>query len=561
MYFKSILIADIQQKTAHFHEFAEGLNIITSHDNHVGKSSLLKSLYYAMGAEVGFDDVWDKNSKLCIVKFLVNDKEYSIVRLQKSFAVFLADELILTTRSVSRDLAKEFEEIFSFSVYLANKSTSKIELAPPVFTFMPYYIDQDTGWSGLYGSFSNIDQYKKPDRIKSLYYHLGIFTRSTVEKMAEKDLLKSKIEVLKKEEENLRITLDSIYNETQNLIPAETVEELEKNLEIPKAHIASLVKQIGDVRNKIQSLETTLYQHQHQLEVIKEYKSLNGGSSITAKEDLTSVNQCPNCGYSFDEEIYNIVRTNYNLRNEDYMHKQVEQIIDSIISELDPYKARYVELMEELNQQEKAFDETQDSYEIYLRQRGLQDSLKHFNQKLEKRVYEQSVCLDKIKKIDKDLRKLPNKKKIEEKYIENVRLNIIKLDAWNIAYDGNIKLLKPIKAQGTLENKIILSQIVGLFQTMNYFKRDTILLPFVVDSPRGNEASNTSSKDILKMILEIEELPQIILATIDYNEFDINLQRRANISVLQEKRKLLDANTYTKNKEMIEDLTELLSRV
>lgn len=66
---------------------------------------------------------------------------------------------------------------------MANKKTNKIELAPPAFTFMPYYIDQDRGWSGLYESFSNIDQYKKPDRIKSLYYHLGIYTRSTVELM------------------------------------------------------------------------------------------------------------------------------------------------------------------------------------------------------------------------------------------------------------------------------------------------------------------------------------------------------------------------------------------
>lgn len=559
MYFRSILIADIQQKTAHFHEFTEGLNIITSRDNHVGKSSLLKSLYYAMGAEVSFDDVWGKNYKLCVAEFFVNEKKYSIARLQKSFAIFLADELILTTRSVSKELAKEFEKIFSFSVYLANKKTSKTELAPPVFTFMPYYIDQDTGWSGLYDSFSNIDQYKKQDRIKSLYYHLGIYTRSTVEKMAKKDLLKSEIDNLKKEEENLKITLNSIYKEIQNIIPAESIDELEKNLEIPKEQIAFLVKQIGEVRNKIQSLETTLYKHKYQLEVINEYNNIDKIGTTKEECDLTSVMQCPSCGHSFDETIYNIVRSNYNLRNEDYMRKQIEQIIDSIVSELEPYKEQYVDLMKKLNQQEKVFDELQDAYEIYIRQRGLQDSLRHFNQEIIKKVYEQNEREDKIKVINKDLRILPNKKEVQDKYIENVRLNIIKLDAWNNAYEGNIKLLKPIKAQGTLENKIILSQIVGLFQTMNYFGRDTILLPFIVDSPRGNEASDSSSKDILKMILEIDELPQIILATIDYEDFDFKTQQRPKISVLKEKRKLLDSKTYTINKDKIDDLVELLT--
>ena len=113
--------------------------------------------------------------------------------------------------------------------------------------------------------------------------------------------------------------------------------------------------------------------------------------------------------------------------------------------------------MEELKQQEQAYDEKQDSYEVYLRQRGLQNSVKHFTEQLGENVYEQEEQGKEIKEIDKELRKLPNKKEIEDNYIENVRLNIMKLDAWNSAYEGNIKLLKPIKAQGTLENKIIFS--------------------------------------------------------------------------------------------------------
>ena len=89
---------------------------------------------------------------------------------------------------------------------------------------MPYYIDQDRGWSGLYESFSNIDQYNKPDRIKSLYYHLVIYTRSTVELMAKRDALKDKIDQLKVEEEKIRITIDSLYAEIQNLVPADSIE-------------------------------------------------------------------------------------------------------------------------------------------------------------------------------------------------------------------------------------------------------------------------------------------------------------------------------------------------
>lgn len=557
MYFNNILIADIVEKTAHFHKFKKGFNVVTSQDNHVGKSSLLKSLYFAMGAEIDFDNVWNKNTKIYVVEFYIDEIKFRLARWQKAFALFRETDLILTTKSVSRDLAREFEKIFSFAVYMANKKNNKIELAPPAFTFMPYYIDQDRGWSGLYESFSNINQYKKPDRIKSLYYHLGIYTRSTVELMAKRDTLKDKIEQLKAEEEKSRITIESLYAEIQNLVPADSIEELERNLLIPKERIALLVSRIGEIRNKIQSLETALYQHEHQLEVIQEYRKIKDGVSV--REDQDEIYICPKCGYSFDEEIYSIVRASYNLQNEDYMYKQIKQIISSIASELDKYKENYVSLMDELKQQEQAYDEKQDSYEVYLRQRGLQDSVKHFTEQLGKTIYKQDAYGKEIKEIDKELRKLPNKKEIEGNYIENVRLNIIKLDAWNSAYDGNIKLLKPIKAQGTLENKIILAQMMGLFQTMQYFRTNTILFPLVVDSPRAKEAGHTSSKDILKLIFEMDYLPQVILATVDYSNFENEMKRKAKVTVLSEKRKLLNDDTYREYQSTIEELQELLS--
>lgn len=555
MYFKNILIADIRTKTARFQTFSKGFNVITSQDNHVGKSSLLKSLYYVLGAEVDYDQVWDKNTKLYVSTIDVNGKEYKIARFQKNYAVFCDDKLILLTRSVGHDLAKKLEEIFSFAVYLPNKETKRIEMAPPAFTFMPYYIDQDTGWSGLYNSFASIEQYRKDDRTKSLYYHLNIYTRDTVELMAKKDRLKIDIEVLKEKEEKIRITYEALLIEVENLFPADTVEELEKNMQIPKQQIAVLVKQIGETRNKIQSFETRLRQHEYQLEIIQEYQKIKINTNDNEEK---SIHTCPQCGYTFDDELYNIVRSNYNIRNEDYMCQQIQLIVDSILGDLEKNQKRYVDLMKALKEQENAFDESQDAYEVYVRQRGLKESLNHFMKQLSDNMSEQSGKLDEIKVINKELKKLPNKKEVEEKYIEFVRLNIIQLDAWNIAYEGNIKLLKPIKAQGTLENKIILAQFVGLFQTMEYFKCRSIRLPFVVDSPRAKEASTNSSKDILKLIFKVDMLPQVILATMDYADFQSQIEKQPNTVILTEKRKLLNSKDYDAQKNLIEDLIELL---
>lgn len=193
MYFKSILIADIQKHTARLIPFEKGLNVITSTENHVGKSSVIKSLYDTLGAEVRFDTRWNKDTKLTAVTIDVDGTEYRVIRFIKKFAIFKGNELILLSDSVTKQLAPKFAEIFNFSVYLAKKDDNKrVVQAPPAFTFMPYYIDQDKGWNGLYDNFERMEQFAKPERAKSLYFHLGLYTKARIELQAKKTGLKTR---------------------------------------------------------------------------------------------------------------------------------------------------------------------------------------------------------------------------------------------------------------------------------------------------------------------------------------------------------------------------------
>ena len=555
VFFQSVLIADLQNKTARLQPFDKGFNVVTSSDNHVGKSSLLKSLYYALGAEVDFDSVWNRNSKLYVATINVNDEQYKIARFMKRFAVFHNDRLLKITDSVTKELTPLLGEIFDFAVYLPNKETGRVEMAPPTFTFMPYYIDQDDGWSGLYDSFASIQQYKSTDRIKSLYYHLNIYTKGTVELMAKRDRLKDQFESLQEESTRLNTVLDALQEETANLPPADNLQELESHLDIPQKRIETLIEKVGSARNDIQVFESNILQHQHRLQVISEYHELKGDVSGSISNDPHT---CPNCGYVFDEELFSIVRANYSAVNEAYLCQQIQLIIDSIASKLATAKERYIALMAELKKEEKAFSSEKDEFDIYVRQRGLQESIRRFTDELNKIRAKSVEISDEIKKINSEISKLPSKKDVEEKYIENVRLNIMHLDAWDATYDGTIKILKPIKAQGTLENKIILAQAVGLFQTMAYFKSSATRFPFVVDSPRAKEASVDSSKDILKMIAKLDMLPQIILATIDYSDFQAEIDTPANVITLTEQRRLLCESDYAKSEAYITALAEML---
>lgn len=559
MYFKSILIADIVSHKARSQQFQKGLNVITSTNNHVGKSSLLKSLYHTLGANVKYDSVWNVNNKLFVLDFCVDNIDYRIVRQIKSFAVFKGEELILVTSKVMSELAPLLEKIFHFGIYLDSKKDGRVTLAPPVFTFLPYYIDQDNGWSELYGSFQNQEQYKKHDRMKSLYYHLSIYTKSAVELMAQRDKLQEELDTLKTDATKLLDIIEALTDEIQGIVPADDIAQFDKNIQISKNKIRTLVKQIGEKRNRIQELEISLEQHEHQLQVITEYHTI--AKNAQSNQEIFS-HSCPRCGYLYDDEIYNRVHANYLNVSDSYVKTYIGQVIISIRDDLQKEKQQYITLTKKLNNLETAYSNKEDEFDLYIRHRGISESVDKLNTRLGKNQKEQSDIRKALKDIAKELKSFPSKKEVESKYIEFTRLNIIKLGAWNAAYDGTIKLLSPIKAQGTLENKIILSQFVGLFQTMEYFKTQTIRLPFVVDSPRGKEASQESSKEILSMIAGISMLPQVILATIDFKDYKDSLgdsAKNATVITLQKHNCLLDEADYITHEAEIEQLLNLFN--
>ncbi len=556
MYFKNILIADIEKHTARFVSFDQGLNVLTSSENHVGKSSVIKSLYDTLGADVKFDSQWCKNTKLSAVTIIVNEEEYRIVRLLKRFAVFKQKELVLLTDSVMKELAPQLSEIFGFSVYLAEKTgIKKVIQAPPAFTFMPYYIDQDKGWSELYDSFEKLDQFSKPERAKSLYFHLGLYTRSRIELQAKKDLFTEEIARLKEREKELHITINALSEEVNNIIPAENKEELEAHLKEPKKEIEALVQAIGTVRNRIQELQTALQQHEKQLEIIKQFQAIN----FEKKPQERPLHTCPRCGYELDSDLYDIIRNNYNQSNADYLLAQVQLIVNNINSELQKNEKKYVSLMAKLKALEKAYDESQNAYESYLRYRGLKATVRKYQAELGQNLVEQSELLSEIETINKELRRLPEKAEIEQTYISHVRGNLIALGAWSHEYEGKIKLLHAINAQGSLTPKIILSQYTGLFQTMASMSSSVIRFPFVVDSPRGMESSMSSSKEILSMIANISSLPQVIVATVDYDTFGVDDNGKAHKLFFSDQFSVLNEETYLKYSDDIEGLLNLLT--
>lgn len=554
--FRNILIVDTDECIAKHISFLHGLNVITSSENHVGKSSLAKSLYFSLGAEIDYDQQWNKKSKLYCLEFLVDGRPYSIVRQKNKFIIFNGSDLIAECTSVTKELAPILGEIFGFSVYLPDKNTKKHMLAPPVFTYLPYYIDQDSGWgTEPYESFASLDQFNKTDRIKSLYYHLGVYNKHSVDIQARIDANKAEIEHLQESIGHAEITLKTIEPELRQLVPVQDVEELERMLSPSKERINRIIGKLKESRNRIQLLQSNLLQHNKNLVTITEHNH-----HASSGNDSASM-ICPKCGYEYDTELYTKVRKIYNIENSEYFLQQIRFIIEALEKSLTEEQVRYIAQMEQLRIEEQATLQIHDGYETYVKLRGLKSTINRMHQTIGESTANQNAYKTENRSLNKELRNLPNKKDVDKKYIEDTRSNIIRLKAWDNDYEGKIGLLKPLKGQGTLSSKIILAQYIALFSTMEAIGASNIRLPFVIDSPRTKEPSVASSIEILNMISGIKSLPQIILVTMDYDTFDVALKDQANIIKLTEPRKLLNSADYYKHETRIKGFLDLIASI
>lgn len=78
----AITMVDLTNKEAKRVYFSPGKNLITSARNHLGKSVVMKSIYYTLGAEVYYPNPIKKLNLLTYIDFSLNAHQYRVARLR-----------------------------------------------------------------------------------------------------------------------------------------------------------------------------------------------------------------------------------------------------------------------------------------------------------------------------------------------------------------------------------------------------------------------------------------------------------------------------------------------
>lgn len=96
-----------------------------------------------MGADCKFDDKFDVNSKVFILKFSYGSELYTIFRSRGQFKLFDERLELLWTETHGHLLAEKLYDQFGFAIWLTSRASGKTEIASPAYSYAPYFVDQN----------------------------------------------------------------------------------------------------------------------------------------------------------------------------------------------------------------------------------------------------------------------------------------------------------------------------------------------------------------------------------------------------------------------------------
>lgn len=475
--------------------------ILYSKDNSVGKSTILRILFYGMGYPIpGTYKLRFRNLKIWI-SFKRNKKSYTIYRFRNYIELQEDDTPIMIT-SVSDNMDSWFATIWGIS-------------SPEVLNNLlgAIYLEQDKGWTLLNrGKVIGDIRFNIRDLLIGLStndtYILGLIERQ-----------KKQLDILNQVKQIINIgKISAKYSETKINEDLNKVDELESlnNLKVKRKVIKRKIEKIDSIIRKDNNLKDYIYG----LNLMIENPLNPNHPIIVGKDDYKLLNFDDNKEYlkiarfSLEVELNNINKEIANLNNK----------IDDSVSRL------FVDenIIEETL---GAFSKININSSIFeAKQNELEKNKKQLNDQID-------IEFNKNKEIIEETQKWINKFAKILGVLDIVKTN----SAYLFTHD-----LKSIS--GTQYYKVVISFKLAYVKIIESYTH--ITLPIILDSPSGREVTKENIKLFINILNKYFVNNQIIIASI--NKYSLQNAEYVNIGkrifpIKKEKIDFLEVDQESKN--------------
>ncbi len=523
--FEKLELLSLVERTARTIKFHPKLTVIKG-PNDVGKSSVIKSLYWAFGAAPkSIHRKWNEAKVKVLVTFTIDGARYSILRSGDTIAVFDdQDQVRICTRNITKELGPFIADKLRFGLVFSNRQ-GEPEIPPPAFAFLPFYVNQEGGWEKPFNSFDHLSQYT--DFKNSIIdYHSGILGNEYYELAAERRKLKLEQEVLAGERRTIGKAVEKLGLEANfsglELTLADHEEAIEgllvrlKDIREIRQRRAAQLAEVLDQRSALDSQVRIAKQAISELE-----KDAKFAASLDGAEIL-----CPTCGTVHQNDFANRFGIlddreacfEFLTRSHQEMRKLSEAVLQAQFEVRDADKA-IAEIQGQLDEKRGAVS-LRDVIEMEGRRaaaglfdeqlRELDEQIGNFASRISDVEEKQDTFKDKSRR-----------EKIESFYAQLMLRYLKQLDVAAIDHAAVSNINGRISDTGSDQPRAVLAYDLALLRTIYEFE-GSFTAPMVLDSPNQQDQDAANVAAMIKLIIsERPQTGQTILGTVSMHGVEV----------------------------------------
>lgn len=487
--------------------------------NEFGKSSLVKSLYWTLGAEPRkVPEEWTAAQVVSLLHFSIDSKTFYMLRYGPLFSLFDGNrKLLWSVSGVTKGLSPALSELLDFNMEVLAKKGSEVLSPSPAMCFMPFYIDQDRGWIESWESFVGME-WVTTTKDDIANFHTGIRPKEyyaakaeRAEASLEKSVAKQDRDALSRAETRIRDKRTTIGVAFDPLAFSDRIDALliEQN---------ALQKTFDDAKIKVGDLQSLRAMAFEEMEVAKRVMGeLEADAKFLETIDDPDI-RCPTCNTVHRNDF----GSRYGLLND---VEACRTIYGESLKRVSEYDSRIRKELRDVKGIEEGVARINDLLAATRGDIKLEDMLRDESERLMDQAFAaEGGVLDQLigeieRRIDaaqatmKEFDKAKHKKAIKDFYSVRMRKFCAELKVTRAPDVVYSKIRPVIKESGSSQARLFLAYYYAILHTIAEFST-AFFGPIVIDTPKQQDPDDDNAHAMIQFCIEHRPKDaQIVLAS------------------------------------------------
>ena len=563
---KLIVISRSEQSSLEV-PFKKGLNIILG-GNKTGKSSLIKSIFTALGCDCSkIEKDWKNLISTYLLYFEYGDEQYCVLRCGKEFSIMKEEKnnytCVINTEKFQL-FCDKLMEIFEVNMQCVISNNSEIINVTTPLLFRFQYIDQDDGWSDIGNEFKNV-RYIKDWKGDTNKFITGYLNNDYYKLKAKKKQLSNDKEEKLKELKSNEMFVNSISHDLkkksqlENLNQLNTVDDVQKKLIKLRNDTDDLRKKEYSIKEKMIKLDNNIFMKKIELNnIYKNIEETQKDISFAMEQDEEII--CPICGTKHKNSLNEQLNLSAGLENSEKLRNILEDKINDFKEQLMNFNNEYEDIKNKILKNEELIKDSKEmlSYEELYKNKGKYELYNKCKQELVKIESKYKNLIGEIGALDEQIKEIKSKKRKNEITMQlkdkcKTFAEKINLPSTYIKFRD---LVQVIDHTGSETPRLVYMYQSALY-LYNLERGGNPFNFYVIDTPNQQGQDEDNLECIFKsMELLLSNKGQVIVGT----ERKTGLEEKANnIINLSTKRKCLNSEKYNEHINQLQSYQQIIT--